>query len=154
MSETPQHQQEELLRAWMDMAACIRGNRFLSTLSFNESFICNLLYRQHQEGLGGMTAAELCRRTRLLKSQMNHVLSGMERKGLICRTPSQRDRRSVLISLREEALPAYLAEHGAVLEIVSQVCGQLGSQQTEALSQLLRQAVAAVDQLKTNEENK
>ena len=136
---------ENLLLAWMEMAVCIRGNRFLSRLSFNESLVCSLLYRRMKNCDPPMTAADLCRRTRLLKSQMNQVLSGMEKKGLICRTPSDTDRRSVCVSLQEDAVPTYLAEHAGILKVVGRVCDSLGPSQTRELTRLLHAAVQAVD---------
>lgn len=148
MEQSAAARQENLLLAWMEMAVCIRGSRFLSNLSFNESLVCNLLYRQRQSGGPPLTATELCRKTRLLKSQMNQVLSGMEKKGLLCRETSPSDRRSVSLSLREEAIPTYLEEHRHILKIVDQVCSQLGPDRTAELTKLLHAAVAAVTEFK------
>ena len=73
---------EELLRAWMSLSAYIRGNRLLRELSMNEMLVCNLLYRRQEEGGPPVTATELCARTQLLKSQVNHILTAMESRGL------------------------------------------------------------------------
>lgn len=143
--------EEALLRAWMQMTVCIRGNRILSRFSFNEILICNLLLRD-QEGEGaGLTATELCRQTRLLKSQMNHLLSGMEKEGLIHREKSRRDQRSVRIRLREEALPLYHEEHEKILAIVGKVRSRLGPEDSHTLTALLEQAVAAVNELQRSD---
>ena len=37
--------EEELLSAWMSMSLNIRGNRLLTSLSFNEIVVCSFLYR-------------------------------------------------------------------------------------------------------------
>jgi len=136
--------QENLLGAWMAMEVCIRGNRLLSDLSMNEMLICNILYRRQAP----VTATELCAHTKLLKSQMNRVLSGMEEQGLILRERGQTDKRVVLVSLREEAVPRYLREHEHVLRIVDAVCGALGEDDTAALAALMEKAAAVVSNIK------
>lgn len=138
--------QEALLEAWMGMTAVIRGNRLLEGLSMNEMLICNVLYQQRQQGGPPVTATELCRRTRLLKSQINHILTSMEDRRLIRRVRSQEDRRSIHIQLREEALPLYQREHRAVLEILGAVCGALGEGGARQLTELLTRATAAAAQ--------
>lgn len=137
-------QREALLEAWMSMTAVIRGNRLLKGLSMNEMLVCNVLYRQRQTGGGPVTATELCRRTRLLKSQINHILTGMEHRDLIRRVRSETDRRSIHIQLREEALPLYETEHGSVMSIVEAVYAQLGPEGIRQLTDLLTQATGAV----------
>lgn len=138
------HLQEDLLHAWMAMEVCIRGNRLLSDLSMNEMLICNLLHR-HPEGV---TATELCRRTKLLKSQMNHVLSSMEAEGLIRRQRDEQDKRSVHIYLQEAALPRYLREHRQVLGIVGRVCDELGEDEAARLAALMQKAAHIVSNIK------
>ena len=71
--------QEALLQAWMQMSVCIRGNRLLSSLSFNEIMLCGMLYRRKNAGLPPLSATELGEEMRLLKSQMNHILTSMEK---------------------------------------------------------------------------
>ena len=141
--------QEQLLQAWMEMEVCIRGNRLLSDLSMNEMLICNMLYQRR--GGDPVTATELCTRTRLLKSQMNHILNSMESQGLIRRERNNRDKRAVCVSLCEEAIPRYLREHDHVLGIVGAVCSALGRDDAEALTTLMHKAASIVSHLK--EEN-
>jgi len=143
MEHTP-NLQEELLLSWMAMEVCIRGNRLLSDLSMNEMLICNHLH-QHPEGV---TATELCRHTKLLKSQMNRILSSMEEQGLILRERETCDKRAVRVRLRAEALPRYLREHGRVLGIVDRVCGALGETDAKQLSELMCKAAYIVSNLK------
>ena len=59
--------QEDLLRSWMAMEVCIRGNRLLSTFSMNEMLVCNILYQMQQIDGAPVTAIELCSRTKLLQ---------------------------------------------------------------------------------------
>jgi DNA-binding MarR family transcriptional regulator len=140
-----QDTQEQLLRAWMEMSAAIRGNRLLSELSFNEIMVCHLLVRQRRLGGPPLTATELCAQTRLLKSQINHILTAMEDKGLIQRQRSQEDRRVVYVRLLDAALPLYQREHDQVLRILDAVYQALGGQQAQTLAELLEKATAAVE---------
>ena len=126
---------EELLRAWMSLSAYIRGNRLLRELSMNEMLVCNLLYRRQEEGGPPVTATELCAQTQLLKSQVNHILTAMESRGLIERARSQTDRRVVHIHLLERALPLYRREHETVLDILEEIRS----------TALMDEAVAAVN---------
>ena len=136
---------EELLRAWMSLSAYIRGNRLLRELSMNEMWVCNLLYRRQEEGGHPVTATELCARTQLLKSQVNHILTAMESRGLIERARSQADRRVVHIHLLERALPLYRREHETVLDILEEIRSTLGEERTRQLTALMDEAVAAVN---------
>ena len=138
--------EEALLGAWMDMALHIRGNRLVTSLSFNEIVVCSMLYRSMQEGIGMLTATDLGSRTKLLKSQLNKVLTVMEEKGLIERIRSEEDKRKIYLKLREEMLSVYLEEHEKVMVIVHQVCASLGEEKARMLSELLLEAVAVVDE--------
>lgn len=139
--------QEQLLEAWMSMEVCIRGNRLLSKFSMNEMLVCNALYRQMQSGGAPVTATDLCSATRLLKSQMNRLLSSMEFDGLIRRERNPTDKREVYVYLQKSALPRYLEEHEHVLKIVGAVCSALGEEDTHSLTALMHKAAATVNQL-------
>ena len=132
----------------MAMEVCIRGNRLLSEFSMNEMLVCNTLYRRMESGGEPVTATELCRRTRLLKSQMNRLLSSMEYDGLIRRERNPDDKRESYVYLKEEALPRYLKEHAHVLNIVAAVCSALGKEDTQSLTALMHKAAHTVNQLK------
>ena len=115
---------EELLRAWMSLSAYIRGNRLLRELSMNEMLVCNLLYRRQEEGGPPVTATELCARTQLLKSQVNHILTAMESRRLIERARSHAE---------------------TVLDILEEIRSTLGEERTRQLTALMDEAVAAVN---------
>ena len=138
--------QEQLLQAWLEMSACIRGNRILSRFSLNEIMVCSLLYRRQQQGGPPLTATELCQHTRLLKSQMNHILSSMEARSLIQRTRSSTDRRVVGVTLREDAIPLYLQEHASVMQIVHAIFQTLGAEKARELTSMIMTATAVADE--------
>lgn len=143
--EEPRCLQEDLLSAWMEMSLHIRGNRILSDFSFNEILIYGLLHRRQSAGLPPMTATELGNYTRLLKSQINHILTGMEARDLIRRERSSQDKRVIYVHPLESALPRYNEEHEKILKIVEGVFSALGEEDARTLTTLMRKATAVVN---------
>lgn len=144
-------QKEALLQAWIDMSLRIRGNRLVSGLSFNEIVICRILYERQQQNAVPVTATELCQRMQLLKSQVNKLLTTMERKGLIERVRSETDRRKIEVRLYPGADQVYLTAHEGILKIMAYVCAKLGEESSEQLTRLLHEAVLAIDEMPTFE---
>ena len=103
--ETKNDAGERLLSAWLTLSSTLWNERIVTGMTFNEAFVCNLLSRQ--DAAQPLTASDLCQRTKLLKSQMNKVLSEMERKGYIQRIRSEKDKRQVLLHLTEAGQAAY-----------------------------------------------
>ncbi|MBE6886324.1 MAG: MarR family transcriptional regulator [Ruminococcaceae bacterium] len=136
---------EALMQAWLNMSFSIRVNRMLNKLSLNEIIVCNLLLRARAEG-EALTATDLCARMRLLKSQMNKILMGMEEKGLVCRERSRVDHRKICILLREENMELYYTEHEQILSMLRAIEAHLGAERTEELALLLEDAVCAVEE--------
>ena len=139
--------QEELLQAWIDMSLRIRGNRLVSGFSFNEIVICRILYEQQISGGNPVTATELCKRMQLLKSQINKILTSMEKQGLIERVRSENDRRKMEIRLKPGAEQIYTNAHARILKIMEYVCSNLGKEQSQQLTLLLQEAVQAIDRM-------
>lgn len=137
--------EEELLSAWMSMSLNIRGNRLLTSLSFNEIVVCSFLYRNMKEGEELLTATDLCSQTKLLKSQLNKVLNEMEKKGLVERIRSKEDKRKVFLKLREEKISVYLEEHKKVMQIVHRVCDALGEEKTGLLTELIWETLEVME---------
>ena len=150
MNESSARRMDELLQAWINMSLQIRGNRLVSGLSFNEIVVCRILYEQQSNGGELITATELCRRMQLLKSQINKILTNMEKQGLVERVRSEDDRRKMEIRLAPGADEIYLNAHAKILKIMECVCEHLGEEQTGQLSTLLSEAVRAIEQLPVN----
>ena len=120
---------ERLLSAWLTLSSTLWNERVVSGMTFNEAFVCNLLSHQAQEAPDQpLTATDLCERTRLLKSQMNKVLSEMEKKGYIQRLRSTRDRRQIFLRLTEAGQRAYAAEHAGITAILDQLIADIGEE--------------------------
>lgn len=134
---------EDLLSAWMDLTANIRGNRILSELSLNEIMLLRLLHREGGED--GLTATVMTERLRLLKSQTHKVLKDLEAKGFIFRRRDRRDTRTVRIVITDEGAQVYLREHSRVMELVDKVVDSLGIESAQQLTRLMISAVSAAE---------
>ena len=120
---------EALLKTWLRLSTSIINNRIVSEMSYNESLVCSLLYPSTKAGIA-MTATELCRFTKMLKSQMNRTLNILAEKKLILRERSAADKRQVLILFNMEYAQAYEKQHQDILKIVDHVIIKLGPDET------------------------
>ena len=109
-------------------------------MPYNESLICNILYRnQKLNPEKKLTATELCNETKILKSQMNRTLNLMEKKNLIVRQRSDKDRRNIFISMNPQHAELYVVQHEKILELVDSIIDDLGTEPTRQLIGLLSQ---------------
>lgn len=122
---------ERLLSAWLTLSSTLWNERVVSGMTFNEAFVCNLLSHRAEEAPDQpLTATALCERTRLLKSQMNKVLSEMEKKGYIQRLRSTQDKRQIFLHLTDEGKQAYAKEHAGITAILTALVAELGEKRT------------------------
>ena len=122
---------ERLLSAWLTLSSTLWNERVVTGMTFNEAFVCNLLSHQAAEAPEQpLTATDLCERTRLLKSQMNKILSEMERKGYIRRERSDKDKRQIFLHLTNAGREAYAQEHTGITAILNALVTDLGEQKT------------------------
>ncbi len=135
---------ESLLDAWINLSFTLWNERFMTDLTFNEACICNFLYHQAcNSPEAPLTATDLCQKTQLLKSQMNKILSQMERKGYIYRVRSEKDKRQFLIYLSDDGLSAYQKEHTNIAAILEQVVAALGEEKALLTAKILTDACEA-----------
>lgn len=137
---------EELLAVWLRLTTVIDNQRLAAAhgtgqprLPFNEAMVCGLLAAAQASG-GSLTASGLCRRTRILKSQMNAILRSLEAKGAISRRQSRTDRRLVELRLLPEGLALYRESHRRSVGMVDRLIDRMGEEKARALLPLLRQA--------------
>ena len=122
---------EVLLGAWLKLSTAINNSRLVSEMSYNESLICNILYRnatEHPDRF--LTATDLCTETKILKSQMNRILTQLEEKNLIARERSSEDKRKVFVRLTTEQSNAYLRQHAQILKLLDNIIEKLGEEKT------------------------
>ncbi len=123
---------EQLLDAWLSLSTTIINDKVVSEMPYNESLICNILYKnQLLSPANKMTATDLCNETKMLKSQMNRTLNSMEAQNLISRERSASDKRQVFVTFRPEHAAAYQKQHEKILQLADAVIEKLGTQKTE-----------------------
>lgn len=131
---------EQLLDVWLNLSVVINNERVVSDVPYNESLICNLLYRnQMQRPDQLMTATDLCDATKMLKSQMNRTLNNMEEKGFITRERSLTDKRLVYVRLNLDHTLLYEQQHRQILEQLDTLISRLGIEKTHETISLLKE---------------
>ena len=137
---------DRLLAAWLSLTSTLWNKRLVSTLTYNEAHVLGILLRAENTGRT-CTATTLIAETRLLKSQMNKVLTTLEGKGFLLRTRSDADKRVILIRLTDAGRAAYLAEHEHIAAILDRLIDALGEDKTRALTDGINEAVSALEHL-------
>lgn len=129
---------EVLLGAWLKISTAINNSRLVSEMSYNESLICNILYRNATENPDVLlTATDLCTETKILKSQMNRILTQLEEKNLITKERSSQDRRKVYVRLTNEQSNAYLKQHEQIIKLLDDIIAKLGEEKTLEIIEVL-----------------
>lgn len=127
---------EELLKAWLQLSTAISNDRVVSVMPYNEALICNLLYQNQLEyPEQELTATDLCRSCKMLKSQMNRTLQSMEDKGIILRKRSDSDKRQVFITLNQDS-DLYKQQHQEILTLIDRLMQQIGTEKTDEIIKL------------------
>lgn len=135
---------EKLLVAWLSLTSTLWNTRIVQSMTFNEAHVMGILLRDSKPE-SPLTATDLIRRTHLLKSQMNKILSSLEDKGHILRLRVPSDRRMAHVLLTEEGKAAYLSEHARVQELISTLIAQLGEERAVRIADDLTDVVGALD---------
>ena len=135
-----------LLDAWLKLTSTLWNTRLVNSLTYNEAHVMGLLLRFSTES-SPMTATDLIAHTRLLKSQMNKLLTSLERRGLIMRSRAQTDKRQIHIRLTPEGETAYQEEHKGVEAILDKVIERLGAARALEIARELTDVTAIVDDI-------
>lgn len=145
--------EEELLSVWLRLTSVIDNQRLAvsrsgqggeAPLPFNEAMVCGLLVRAQEQG-HCLTASDLCRQTRILKSQMNAILRSLERKGALSRRRSDGDRRQIELRLLPEGMTLYQEGHRRIRMLAGRLISEMGEEKIRVLLPLLRQAADSFD---------
>lgn len=125
---------EQLLDAWLSLSTTIINDKIVSEMPYNESLICNILYRNQRHDPGKkLTATDLCNETQMLKSQMNRTLTSMEKKGIISRERSDQDKRQVFVTFHLERADAYREQHEKILKMADAIIARIGAEKTREI---------------------
>ena len=139
---------DKLLDSWLNLTSTLWNTRLVSSLTYNEAHVMGLLLR-HSTPANPMTATDLIRRTRLLKSQMNKILTALESRGYITRTRSELDKRMIFILLTTEGTSAYLEEHKNVDAILNQLVTKIGTERALLIARELSEITEMLDNIVT-----
>ncbi len=144
---------EKLLDAWLRLTTTIINPRVVYALSYNESLVCNILYRHCYDSEMRLTATDLCRETKMLKSQMNRILNRLEDKNMITRSRSTKDRREVFIHLNMENLTAYEEQHGHIMQLLDAIIERLGYEKTDYVVSMFHEISDVAEDLLSAEDS-
>lgn len=151
--------EEELLSVWLRLTSVIDNQRLAAArsvpeggdpLPFNEAMVCGLLAQAQAQGRC-LTASDLCRQTRILKSQMNAILRSLEHKGALSRRRSDGDRRRIELRLLPEGMARYQEGHRRIRALASRLISEMGEEKVRVLLPLLRQATDSFDAMQQEE---
>ena len=106
-------------------------------LTYTQYIAMMVLWEQHS-----ITVKELGERLYLDSGTLTPLLKKMERQGLVSRTRSQADERSVIIALTEQG--AALRERALSVPAQMASCINLGAEDAQALYVLLRKVLGQV----------
>ena len=135
-----------LLDAWLKLTSTLWNTRLVTSLTYNEAHVMGLLLRYSTDD-SPMTATDLISHTRLLKSQMNKLLTSLEQRGLIVRSRALADKRQIHIRLTPEGETAYREEHKGVEAILNKVIERLGTTRALDIARELTDVTAIVDDI-------
>ena len=132
-----ENQNEEFLWAWLRLSMTVNNAKIVPDLPYNESLVYSILYHHRgEESEEGITASKLCRIMRMQKSQMNRTLGNMEKKGLIRRIRSEKDRRKIYLTLEPSQIEVYENQHKKILNLVDAILDRIGRERTDEMIEL------------------
>lgn len=117
---------ELLISSWLRLTTVISKERIVSNMPYNETIVYKILYQNTKKETDRLTATDLCKETKMLKSSMNRTLNSMEEKGLIHRIRSKTDKRNVYIELNKEKMDVYLSQHAKIVQLVDTLIEKYG----------------------------
>lgn len=139
---------EDLMAAWLKLRATVDDEQIVSDMSYNESLICNILLRHYVKSPEQfLTATDLCRETRMLKSQMNRTLKSLEQKQIIVRERSSKDRRHIYIKFNIEQSEVFAEQHRKNRERVDAVVKKIGEEKARELLEMFVLITEAVEEI-------
>lgn len=124
---------EAILEAWIDLITAVDSERLVFKMPYNEAIICNILYRNQDKEV---TATDLCKYTKMQKSQMNRTLTSLENKGFIKRNRSLKDRREITIELINDNSGIFKEVHNSNLALIDKIISRIGVEHAEEIIKL------------------
>ena len=147
------HAGDKLLDAWLNLTSTLWNTRLVTSMTFNEAHVLGILLR-HDSEESPMTATDLIRRTRLLKSQMNKILTTLESKHFITRERARGDRRMVYIRLAPAGESAYIQEHAHIDTFLHTLIDRIGETKALLVAEHLNEIIGVLGDLLPGIESK
>ncbi|MDD6661314.1 MAG: MarR family transcriptional regulator [Lachnospiraceae bacterium] len=144
---------ERILDGWLKMSTAISNERIVSAMTYNESMVCGALYQVQSGGASLLTATRLCSRLQILKPQMNVILNGLEKRGLIRRERSSKDHRQVHILLTKEGENVYASAHQELLALPQGLIDRLGAEKMSLFADLMHTVAENFQEMRDQSEN-
>lgn len=142
---------EQFLEAWLQLTTIINNERLSSDLPYNESMICNILFHVARVRNGKkITATDLCQMMQMKKSQMNRTLVNLEKKGMITRTKSEKDRRFIYIDLNHDNMEVYEKQHEKILKQIDYMSEKYGEDKMLELMYMLKEFTLVAQEVLEN----
>ncbi len=135
---------EQLIVAWLKLSSQVRNDRFVRSMTFNEMFVCSIIYNTHTENV---TASMICEQTGILKSQVNKILVGLEAEDMIVRVRDSKDKRKSILKLTKKGELKYLLEHRNIIKIAEYLNDKLGSEKLTSACEILKELADAVSEM-------
>lgn len=137
---------EKLLDAWLSLSSTLWNTRLVKSMTYNEAHVMGLLLRGSSQK-NPLTATDLIRRTGLLKSQMNKILTTLEKRGHIVRTRAEQDKRMLYVRLSEEGVRFYAEHFKSVRALLDQLVERIGADCALSIAGNLNDLIEALDGL-------
>ncbi len=93
-------------------------------------------------------SSELSRRLGVTRSAISQVVTKLERRDIVRRTPSQTDRKIAYVCLSDHAASVYDAQCRAVNEMMERVTGEFGKDRMERLFSELEELYKIFDRVR------
>lgn len=136
---------EALLEGWLRLSMSIWNERIVTAMTYNESMVCNILYKHRDVPENPITATDLCKKLRIRKPQMNVILNRLEKEGIVERIRSRKDKRSVHIFLTEKGIPLYEKAHREILRLPEAMIERLGCEKAEHFAKTMQEVADYFD---------
>lgn len=140
---------EDLLEGWLRMSMTIWNERLVKAMTYNESMVCNLLYKRYKTDGEPLTATYLCEKLQIRKPQMNVILNRLEKEGMIARSRSLTDKRNVEIVLTEKGVPVYEKAHAEILRLPQALIARLGEEKAQAFADMMHEVAGCFGDIMT-----
>jgi DNA-binding MarR family transcriptional regulator len=138
---------EELLEGWLRLSMTIWNERLVTAMTYNESMVCNLLYKQQKKNGAPLTPTQLCSHLQIRKSQMNVILNSLEKQGNVVRSRSDEDKRNVYVSLTSDGACVYQKAHQEILDMPRELIEHLGEEKIRTFAATMQEVAACFDEM-------